>query len=558
MKLNNIKTYIGAAALALSMSCVSTSCINDLDVENINPAQQSTLDKDALFNKIYSSFVLTGQTGPNGNGDIQDADEGRSEFFRMAWNLNELTTDEAHWVWYKNDAGYEDLVENTYGADNAVSTGLYYRIYFTITLCNYYLDEMPEDGTEETAARRAEVRFIRAYNYYTVMDLYGNAAFTEHVGEKGAYYTRDKFFTYVENELTELEKDLKDPGKNTYGRIDKAAAWMMLSRLYLNSQVYTGKAQWEKAKEYAEKVLNNGYYKLFENSKTDEVTGKKYAAINPTTNERYTAYQMLFLADNDQSGARKEILLPVLHDGVNTQSYGGMHALILSTYSPEMSEYVPSGTSNAWGKCCRVQGKLCDIFFGGTDVSGFKTVAAVTDAANDDRALIFPGSYSKNIENEDDQNAGYACMKFRNVRSDGKPTSTNNQFVDTDFPLIRMAEAYLNYAEADAHLNNGVTTAKGTEMIKKLQDRANVPEIHQSEKYSLADIRDQWAKEYWFEGRRRMDLVRLNSFGGNNKYYWEWKGNAATGQKFSETRNIFGIPSTDLTNNTNLKQNDGY
>ena len=55
-----------------------------------------------------------------------------------------------------------------------------------------------------------------------------------------------------------------------------------------------------------------------------------------------------------------------------------------------------------------------------------------------------------------------------------------------------------------------------------------------------------------------MDLVRLNSFGGNNKYYWEWKGNAATGQKFSETRNIFGIPSADLTNNTNLKQNDGY
>ena len=120
------------------------------------------------------------------------------------------------------------------------------------------------------------------------------------------------------------------------------------------------------------------------------------------------------------------------------------------------------------------------------------------------------------------------------------------------------AEAYLNYAEADAHLHNGVTTDKGTDMIKKLQDRANVPETHQSEKYSLADIRDQWAKEYWFEGRRRMDLVRLNSFGGNNKYYWEWKGNAATGQKFSETRNIFGIPSADLTNNTNLKQNDGY
>ena len=113
MKQNHLKTILGAAATAVLMAAGTTSCVSDLDVENINPQQTTELNTDALLNKIYSSFVLTGQTGPAGNGDIKDADEGRSEFYRMVWNLNELTTDEAHWIWYTNDTGYEDLVENT-------------------------------------------------------------------------------------------------------------------------------------------------------------------------------------------------------------------------------------------------------------------------------------------------------------------------------------------------------------------------------------------------------------------------------------------------------------
>ena len=237
-----------------------------------------------------------------------------------------------------------------------------------------------------------------------------------------------------------------------------------------------------------------------------------------------------------------------------------MHSLVLASYSADMSADVPSGTSNSWGKCNRVMGKLSDIFFGANDVSGFNSVAAVTAVAQDDRALIYPGSYSRYITNEDDKEAGYACVKFRNVRSDGKPTSTVNAFVDTDLPLMRMAEAYLNYAEADARLNGGTTTADGADKVNTLLKRANVPEALQSQSYNLAALRDQWAKEFWFEGRRRMDLVRFNSYGGQSDYKWEWMGNAVNGQKFAAERNIFGIPYADITNNPNLegKQNAGY
>jgi len=551
------KTFFGATATAVLLSVTATSCVNDLDVENINPMQTTQLDKDALLNKIYSSFVITGQTGPAGNGDIKGADEGRSEFYRMVWNLNELTTDEAHWIWYKNDTGYEDLVENTYGADNAVSSGLYYRVYFTITLCNYYLEQVPDDGTDETKARRAEVRFIRAYNYFTLMDLYGNAVFTETVSNQpGQYYQRAQFFDYVEKELLAIEPDLKAPENLTYGRVSNVADWLLLSRLYLNARVYLGLANdaaareyYEQARSYAEKVITGQtYFKLCEKG-----------AVNPSTGEAYSAYQLLFLADNNENGAQQEMIMPVIHDGVNTTSYGGMHSLVLASYSPDMSVSVPSGTSNGWGKCNRLMGKLSDIFFGSTDVSGMTSVAAVTAAAGDDRALIYPGAYSRYINNEDDAEAGYACVKFRNVRSDGKPTSTVNAFVDTDLPLLRVAEAYLSFAEADARLNNGVTTAAGTKRIDDLLDRAHAS-AQKSTAYTLSELRDQWAKEFWFEGRRRMDLVRFNSYGGQNDYKWEWMGNVAAGQKFDATRNIFGIPYADITNNPNLQghQNEGY
>ena len=94
MKFKNI---IPAAVALLSLGFAS--CVGDLDVENINPQQVPDLNSDALLNKIYANLVVTGQSGPAGNGDIDDIDEGTSNLVRQLWNANELTTDEAHCVW---------------------------------------------------------------------------------------------------------------------------------------------------------------------------------------------------------------------------------------------------------------------------------------------------------------------------------------------------------------------------------------------------------------------------------------------------------------------------
>lgn len=521
MKLNRIKSLLPAAALLLSMGFM-TSCVNDLHVDNINPMQTSELDPDALLNKIYSSFVLTGQVGPDGDKDIADLDEGRSDLYRKSWEMNEFPSGEASWQW--DDTGLPELINKTWNADNASAVGLYYRLFFSITLCNYYLDQVADDGSDDTKHKRAEVRFIRSLLYYYVMDFYGNAAFVEHVSaEPGVRYTRSEYFNYIEKELLEAEPDLAAAGANTYGRVDKVAAWMLLARLYLNAEVYTGTAQWAKAKEYADKVINNGYYHL-----------------NTTAANGYSAYQMLFLADNDTNGAQYENIYPVLNDGMKTQSHGSMHFLVLAAYAKRdasnMDVVVPSGTDVSWGKCMAVTGQVVDAFFG-KGVSAPEETNAITDittAAADDRALFYTTGFSRDITDRSQESQGYGCVKFRNVRSDGKPASALAK-VDTDLPLMRMAEAYLTYAEAETRLNGATADAK--EKIDALRNRAHAV-LYNS--YSLEQIEEEWTREFWFEGRARVDQIRFGSY------------------NLPKFRFIYAIPNNDLTNNPNLVQNDKY
>ena len=143
-------------------------------------------------------------------------------------------------------------------------------------------------------------------------------------------------------------------------------------------------------------------------------------------------------------------------------------------------------------------------------------------------------------------------MKFRNVRSDGQPNRVIT-FVNTDLFLLRMAEAYLTYAEASTRLNG--PNADAATMINAVRTRAN---CRTNSVYSLNEIRDEWSREFWFEGRRRMDLIRFGCYGGQSEYRWEWMGGTFEGTAFGAYMNIFALPANELENNPNLKQNEGY
>jgi len=522
MKFKYYKSIWSVASFILMLNM--TSCVNDLDVDpTIDKSTTMEFDQEKVFTKIYASMGLSGQQGPAGDGDIADIDEGTSDFFRQMWNMNELPTDEALCNW--GDPGIPEYNHATWDASHGMITSLYYRLYFGITMSNFFLQQTEGMTDSNTITERAEARFLRAMFYYYAIDFFGNVPFLTTLSTENApQKSRAEVFSFIETELTECMGDMAEPGTNVYGRADQVAAWLLLARLYLNAEVYTGTAQWEKAATWAKKVMDSNY----------QLCG---------------TYAQLFMGDNNGNSVNKaneEIILPILQDGITTQNYGGSLFLIASTHKDDMPS---TGTSENWaGNKARKQ--LLDKFFPNSDAPNVDVEAMVT-AAKDDRAMFYGKDRNLSIDDESVFTDGFSCAKFTNVYANGD-TPHDVKFVDMDIPFMRVAEAYLIYGEANCRLNNPGECKKA---IDALRDRAHASK---QPSYSLDFICDEWAREFAFEGRRRMDLIRFGKFGGSSTYMWEWKGGAKDGTSFSKNKNVYGIPTKDLNANSNLVQNTGY
>lgn len=310
-----IKNIVPATFMMLALG--ATSCIGDLDVDPIDPNIDTNVDLNGLFNKCYANMALAGNGGANGDCDIDGLDGGTTGFIRQLFNSNELTTDEAICGW--GDEGVASFCYNTYNASHPMLNGFYARLTTGITYCNQYLAM----AGDTDATMSAEIRFVRALHYFLLMDGWGNIPFTLEPMTKPEQRSRAQMYEWLEQELIGIEPALSEAKakKSTdagYGRVDKAACWLLLSRLYLNSEIYTGTAQWQKAKEYADKVIKSSY------------------RLNTVGKGGWTAYQMLFMGDNGETDAAYEALLPLLQDGLTTTSWGTSLFLIAGCFDGEM------------------------------------------------------------------------------------------------------------------------------------------------------------------------------------------------------------------------------
>ena len=375
------------------------------------------------------------------------------------------------------------------------------------------------------------------------MDCFGNVPFaTELMSTPPPQIQRADLFAWIESEVKEVKDQMLAPAVRTskdegYGRADQDAANMLLARLYLNAEVYIGTAHWAEAKEYAEKVIN-GPHKLW-------TTGKN----------GWSAYQMLFMGDNGENGASIEAVLPLLGDGIKTTSYGTSMFLMSSAWKDDMDVNGDFGMVGKFWAGNRARRQLVEKFFPNNDAPQVN-IQDMTTAAGDDRALFYGIDRTLSANTPSEFATGYSVGKFRNTYSTGAtPHSTN--FPDADYFLMRSAEAYLIAAEADARINGGTTSSTGTGYINALRQRAHTSTVGS---YSLQQILDERSRELYFEGFRRTDLIRYGFYGGQNsgKYLWEWKGGSENGASLPAYRNLFAIPSPDMTVNPNLKQNEGY
>jgi len=539
MNLRYFKNIIPVAAVAFAVAGLS-SCTKDLDVTPIDPSSTMTPSEPELFTKCYATMALSGNYGGDSNDcDIDRLDGGTTGFVRQLWNSNELTTDEAICAW--GDPGIPEFNYNSWGASHPMLEGFYNRLFTSIAFCNHYLDVCA--GID--SYREAEVRFLRALYYYYLMDCFGNVPFvTALMSTPPPLIQRAELFAWIETELKACIGQMQSPVARTskddgYGRADQDAANMLLARLYLNAEVYTGTARWAEAKEYAEKIIN-GPHKLW-----TQGTGK------------WSAYQMLFMGDNGENGSSVEAILPLLGDGLLTTSYGTSMFLMSSAWKDDMDVDGDFGMVGKFWAGNRARRQLVDKFFPTVDAPNVN-IRDMVAAAGDDRALFFGIDRTLSVDKPSEFASGFSVGKYRNTYStNATPRST--AFPDADYFLMRSAEAYLIAAEADARLNGGKTSSTGTGYINALRLRAHAPAMGSC---TLQDILDERARELYFEGFRRTDLIRYGYYGGENsgKYLWEWKGGSQNGANLPAYRNLFAIPASDITANPNLQghQNEGY
>lgn len=544
----NYKYIYSAAVIALSMGL--SSCVGDLDVKPIDPNVHTTekVSPNSAFNKVYATLAMTGNGGASGDSDVDGIDGGTSGFVRQLFNSQELTTDEAICAW-GGDEGVNNYNFNTYDASHPMLRGLYYRLTTGISFCNNYLHEYADH--DKTMA--AEVRFIRALEYYYLLDGWGNVPFsTELDKQKPKRIKRADLYKWLVDELAKevlpnlSEAKPKKSGEAGYGRVDKAAAWLLLARLYLNAEVYTGKAEWAKAAEYANMVMKSAY--------------KLYGKENKKG--QWSAYQQLFMGDNGENGASVEAIFPLLQDGLTTTSWATTLFLMASTSDGnahlKSKNEAALGVTESW-RGNRMRKQLVQKFFPNNNAPEV-SAAEMPEAAKDDRAIF--DAVGRKLENGDNTAAvgtftnGYAVCKFNNFKTDGSK-GHSSQFPDTDFFLMRSAEAYLIFAEAQARLNGNTATGDAAAAINALRDRANAKTKNE---FTLDEICDEWSREFYFEGLRRTTLIRFNRYAGDNvNYNWDWKGGVKEGRNIDKHLNLFAIPTSDLNENKeNLIQNEGY
>ena len=536
-----IKHSIFGVILALSLS----ACMKDLDQEPIDP--DSFTEKDVFKNateakgalaKIYASLSLTGQKGPAGDGDIAGADEGSTGYTRMQFYLQVASTDEAIIRW--SDAGVPDFHNMSWTPANTFNNAYYNRLGQQIAFANSFIDNAQALASDpEVAYYIAEARFIRAYAYYNVIDAFGKAPLvtSSKADLKPAQNTRAELFNFVESELKDLESKLKAARANEYGRVDVVAAQALLARLYLNAKVYIGQDKYTDCITYAKKVIASSY------------------SLNTTdANNNGTAYDELFLADNNSNGAQNEFIFLASFDGLNTKTYGGTAFIIHGATGGNMNAS-SLGINDGWSGLTAPK-----EFVNKFEVSARNSNNEPT-AWKDKRAMFYTdGQTYENTDLKDFTKSGYAITKFKNITSTGAAgKDPEKKFPDTDLPLIRLAEVYLTYAEAVLRGGTGGDRATALGYINQLRTRAygNASGNIADSNLTLDFILDERARELYWEGLRRTDLIRYGKFTGG-AYLWSFKGGAASGVAVPDYRNLYPIPQDARTANDNLTQNTGY
>lgn len=569
MKINKILAVVAGAVLCF------TSCVNDLGDPDNNPLNDWDKTANTAYGNSEEGYVqglakLYNSIATHALYDISGVDGGATSTIRAFWVCQEVTTDACKVGW-GNDAWVRAMNTNTWtDADNEAVYGVFFRSLQGIAWVNEYLRQtasgkLSERGVDATLAAkiegfRAEARFIRALYYWMAMDVFGAVPFATEDSEVGttapAQAPATEIYNYVVSELEALAADgsAMPEAQSEYPRADKGSCLGLLARVYLNAETYVGVPAYDKVITTCERIFGMGY------------------SLSPV-------YSDLFRGDNGENiAARNEFLFAVEYDSLHQQSYGGTSFLTLAAVAAEdvTDSCRPNGVNGGWG------GIRCTEFFvdryfnvnvesAQINAGGYDNGAYTLDAGcNDDRSKLFFLGLGKRegteITNEEQMymfQFGWQCLKFNNIPSnmteeDFRKSAASEAFADIDFPVVRLGDVYLMYAEACVREGQA---SKAQPYVDLLLARSNAAGHTLASSWTNEE-RDWFVaervRELSWEGTRRMDLIRYGLFCSND-YLWPFKGGTSyAGQAFPEYMKLFAIPASQIVANPALKNPEGY
>jgi starch-binding outer membrane protein, SusD/RagB family len=393
------------------------------------------------------------------------------------------------------------------------------QAYNGIFQCNDLLDD-----AGLTAANTAQLRTLRAYFYWRLMDLFGNVKIVTTAGGDAPQSQRPQVFNFIESELLASIPDLPTT-RAEYGRVNQFAAYALLSRLYLNAHIYTGGApRYQDAVDAADEVINSGLYSLspeykdvFSPDNVDNIEHIFVATFDEATGEGMTIAQMTLHYPSQLTFRLAE------------QPWNGYAAMEEFYNSYEDTDDRKANNFIVGPQLDQNGNPVLDLAFDKADPDG--PPVNYTPFINE----MFPNS---------SRQGGARLGKF----SFKVPQNSN---MDNDYPLLRYGEVLLNKAEAVARLNgNNFSHPTTLGLVNEIRIRAGVDEfLTMTEGQMLAER----GRELFIEALRRTDLIRFGAWGNA---WWEKPAHS------DAHKILFPIPlqqmqATASTANP-LTQNPGY
>ncbi|TAJ14426.1 RagB/SusD family nutrient uptake outer membrane protein [Marinilabiliaceae bacterium JC017] len=411
-----------------------------------------------------------------------------------------------------DDGGkWRKLHQHTWDNNIEAVNDMWRNFYNGVTECNKAIEYLGDSETAKNAV--AQMKVLRAYYYYLLIDNYGDVpyitSFSE-APEKPQKETRAKIF---ENIVIDIKASIDDLDGVSKSSVNKYTAYALLAKLYLNAEVFTGTAQWQEAENYCDKVMEGSY-------------GLESNRLAP------------FSAENENSS---ENIFTIPYDEDNYQGF------LLHRRSLHYNSTVTfDANTTFWNGFC-TQEKLVDLFEDGDQrKSGLllgkqysSTGEEILDAGAGNAPLVFTknvpalkmdASYSA----QEIKMSGARMVKFEVEK--GVKDHMNN-----DFPIFRLADFKLMKAECELRKAGGSTTEAKT-LINEIRTMAGATPWNDAD-ITLDNLLDERGRELWCEGHRRQDLVRFDKFKDG---WWEKAPD-------SEANYIFPIPQWAIDSNPNLK-----